>query len=624
MGRTGLVLLAVLATALLAASRPVPMAAGRLSLHLAVADLVGEGIAMDGMLPVWTGRWSLGLPLRLITGPAQLLLAVLRLLVPGVSLHRAVLALTMPLLTGATASLIVVLMRMGIPSRSATLGALAAVVLVPASPLSLPGLLSQGELGQLVAGALAVTAASFLTGPRKPLMLAAMVVAVAVLADPWCLTVVLLFACAAKARGRHVLSAVTAGLGLAAFWLLSKHAYLALTLHSHAPPVPLATSFFSGALLDHSTGPGLPGPHTLTMVLALCLALVGRGRGLRTLLKLAVALGVVGFLLAGAPDGPYQLDPAVYFGRLLGLIWQTAPDLPVQGGAVLGRVVLVLVLCEGVALSTLLDSGLPGKTMAAVVIAWLIAGAAGTALRPPVPDASEITTLKDRLRFVQSSRGPFGLSAGMSLREHTAALIVLQGGTVSVPLPRVSELAPLSRWHEGLQGAADRDPALFLLLLERHGMGGFLADGEALGLEPPGGITVVTAAEEVVFSREVWWATAETGTTTWGPNVVFQMNATVPKSDRTIARYSLPANARGWIVVPLGFDPAMSVSIDGKSVGTALASPGFLAARATGGSLLEVRYGTPPMEGAGRSLTMLSLMGLVIASIVEKRVRSSP
>ncbi|MDP6627474.1 MAG: hypothetical protein QGG50_06205, partial [Methanopyri archaeon] len=85
MERTGLVLLAVLAIALLAASRPVPLAAGRLSLHLAVADLVEEGIAKDGMLPVWTGRWSLGLPIRLVTGPAELLLAVLRLLAPGIS-----------------------------------------------------------------------------------------------------------------------------------------------------------------------------------------------------------------------------------------------------------------------------------------------------------------------------------------------------------------------------------------------------------------------------------------------------------------------------------------------------------------------------------------------------------
>lgn len=622
MGRTGLVLLAVFATALLAATRPVPMATGRLSLHLAVADLVEESIAKNGMLPVWTGRWSLGIPLRLVTGPAQLLLVVLRLLVPGISLHRIALALTIPLLTGATASLIVVLMRMGVPSRSATLGALATVMLMPASPLSLPGLLSQGEFGQLVAGVLAVTAASFLTGIRKPLILAAMVVAVAVLADPWCLTVVLLFAWAAQAHGRRVISAATAGLGLAAFGLLSKHSYLALTLHPHAPPVPLVTSFFSGALLDQSTGPGLPGPHTLIIVLALSLALVGRGRGLRTLLKLAVALGVVGFLLAGAPDGPYQLDPLVYFGRLLGLIWQTAPDLPVQGGTVLGRIVLMLALCEGIALSTLLDSGFPGKAMAAVVIAWLIAGAAWTALRPTTPNASDITTLKDRLRSVLSSRGPIGLSAGMSLREHTAALIVIQGGTVSVPLPGVSELAPLSRWHEGLQDAADREPALFLLLLERHGMGGFLTEDEALGLDPPG-ITIVTAAEELVFSRDVWWATAETGTTTWGPEVVFQTNTTVLKSDHTIARYSLPANARGWVVVPLGFDPAMSAYVDGEQVETSLASPGFLAARVTGGSLLEVRYGTPPMEGAGRSLTIISLMGLVIASIVEKRTRSS-
>jgi hypothetical protein len=99
--------------------------------------------------------------------------------------------------------------------------------------------------------------------------------------------------------------------------------------------------------------------------------------------------------------------------------------------------------------------------------------------------------------------------------------------------------------------------------------------------------------------------------------VVFQTNATVPKSDRTIVRYSLPPNARGWIVIPLGFDPAMSVCIDGEPVGIALASPGFLAARASGGSLLEVRYGTPLMEGAGRSLTMFSLIGLVIASIVK-------
>ncbi len=622
MGRTGLVLLVVLATALLAASRPVPMAAGRLSVHLAVASLVEGDIVSDGMLPMWTDRWALGLPLRLVTGPTELLLAVLRLLVPGVSLHRIALTLTIPLLTGAMASLIVVLTRMGVPRRSATFGALAAVVLVPASPLSLPGLLSQGELGQLVAGALAVTAASFLTGPRKPKILTAMVVAVAVLADPWCLTVVILFAWAAHAPGRHVFSTTIAGLGLAAYWLLSKHAYLALTLHSHAPPVPVATSFFSGELLDHSIGPGLPGPHTLTIVLALCLALVGRGRGLRTLLKLTVALGMVGLLLAGAPDGPYQLDPLVYFDRLLGLIWQTAPDLPVQGGAVLGRIVLLLALCEGIALSTLLDSGFPGKAIAAVVIAWLIAGAAWTALQAPDIDASEVATLKDRLRYVQSSRGTIGISAGMPHQEHTAALIVLQGGTVSVPLPGVSELAPLSRWHEGLQGTADRELALFLLLLERHGMGGYLTKSEIIGLDPPG-VLVVPAAEVVAFSRDVWWATAETGTTTWAPYVVFLTNTTVPTSDRTIARYSLPVNAPGWAVVPLGFDPAMSAYVDGEQVDIALASPGFLAARVTSGSLLEVRYGTPPMESAGRVLTILSLIVLVIASIIEERARSS-
>jgi len=622
MGRTGLVLLAVLVTTLLAATRPVPLAAGRLSLHLAVVGLIEDGIARDGMLPAWTGQWSLGLPLRLVTSPAPILLVVLRLIVPGLTLHRAALMLLTPLLTGAVACAMVVLKRMGARPRSSALGALAVVVLVPASPLSITGLLARGELGQFVAAALALGAISILSAPRSFLAPTAAVVAVMVLADPWSLTLALPLAWAARAHKRFTFSALAAGLGLAAFFLLSKHAYLGLTLHSHAPPVPLANAFLSGGLLDPSTGPASLGPHTLAVVLAICLVLVGRCRGLRPLSIVAVTLGIVAFLLAGAPDGPYQVVPTAYVGRLLTLLVEAFPDLPVQSGASLGRAVLVLALCEGMALGALLDSGLPGKVVAALVVAWLLASAAWTAVNLPDHHAKEVAALRERLMLVEGSRGTIGLATDLPMRDHFAALLVLQEGTVSVPLPGASELAPLSRWHEGLQGAGDREPALFLLLLARHGMGAFLAEGEVLGLEPPG-ITVVPAAEEVAFSRDVWWATAETGTATWGPTLVFLTNATAPKSDRTVARYTLPANARGWTVVPLGFDPAMSAYVDGEQVTTALASPGFLAARVTGGSVLEVGYGTPPMERAGRILTALTLVVLVVTSVVIERTRPS-